>query len=295
MEPPPSTRQGAERPEVVVEQWATQGMTERVARRLISWPIGLVAGVLVGATALDRWGASPLQALLYGAVSAWLATRAREWLEGRVAAMLSTDAGEAAGGALALALDVAIGAGAGMLGAALGSAPTVEGIGTGAALAGLWSFVLGRWLCGPAADRVVDFLLTGNQSSGFALEPILADAEALEAQGRPDAAVAKYREVLQRRPTEPEAYIRAARLLRQQGRSVEAAGLLRQARARAKLTGGQQVLVGRELADLAAGPLGDPALAAAELAILAERFRGSPPGDAAERDLQQLRRKAPQN
>ena len=275
--------------EVVVGQRATETRSQAECRRLVTLPLGLAAGALAAGAALARWNASPLQALACGLVTLFLATRARAWLEARTTGLFSDDAGVSGGAAVALAIDLAVGAAAGVLAAPLLDAGILPGLGAGAMLAGLWSFVVDRLFCGDTVDRAVDFLLSGSQSSAFALEPILADGEALEREGRADAAIQKYRELVQHRPGEAEAYLRAARLLSAQGRAGEAAGLLRQARRQARLSDGHELLIGRQLAELALGPLADPTQAAGELALLASRFRGTAAGDAAERDLQQLR------
>jgi hypothetical protein len=275
--------------EVVVEQRATEARSQAACRRLVTLPLGLAAGALAAGAALARWNASPLQALACGLVTLFLATRARDWIEARTVALFSDDAGVSGGAAVALAIDLAVGAAAGIMAAPLLDAGILPGLGAGAMLAGLWSFVVDRLFCGDTVDRAVDFLLSGSQSSDFAQEPILADGEALEREGRADAAILKYREVVQHRPGEPEAYLRAARLLSAQGRAGEAAGLLRQARRQARLSEGHELIIGRQLAELALGPLADPTQAAGELALLATRFRGTAAGDAAERDLQQLR------
>ncbi len=277
-------------------QHATDTLLERdpdLWRRLVTWPLGLVAGAFVAGVALTRWQTTPLVALGCGLLTAWLATRARAWLELRVQALLEPESASAA--LLALAVDVALGAAVGLAASSLFGASAPEAIGSGAGLAGLWSWIVGRVFAGRGVDRAVDFLLGGAQHTDYALEPILADGEALEREGQPDAAIRKYRQVAQRTPADPEPYLRAARLLRQEGRAGEAAGLLREARRHAHINSGQELLISRELATLAAGPLGDPAAAAAELALLAARFRGTPAGKAASAELTAMRGTAAQS
>ncbi len=266
---------------------AEESASEAGYRRLAAWPPGIVAGVLVGAVAATRWHARPLAAVVAGLLAAFLATRVRDGLEARARAALADDPRDAL---LILGFDLALGAVAGLVAAPLLDASVLSAIGSGAALAGLWSFVIGGVLRGSSfVDRAVDFLLAGNQSEEFAREPIVADAEALERAGHVEGALRKYHEVIERRPREPEAYLRAAALLRRENRPAEAADLLRAARRRARLASGHQVIIGRELADLAAGPLADPTAAAAELALLAAGYRGTPAGDAAALDADALR------
>ncbi len=260
--------------------------SEAVYRRLATWPPGIVAGVAVGAVAATRWQAGPLAAVVYGLLAAFLATRVRDWLEARARAALADDPRDAL---LTLGFDLALGAAAGLVAAPLLGASTLPAVSSGAALAGLWSFVVGGVLRGSLVDRAVDFLLAGDQSADFAQEPIVADAMALERAGQVEGALRKYHEVIARRPREPEAYLHAAALLRREHRPAEAAELLRDARRRARLTSGHQLIIGRELADLAAGPLADPAAAAAELTLLAAGLRGTPAGEAAARDADALR------
>ena len=142
-------------------------------------------------------------------------------------------------------------------------------------------------------DRAVDYLLAGDQSADFARAPILADAAPLERAGQVDAALRKYHEIIAQRPREPDAYLRAAALLHGAGRPAEAAELLRQARRRARLTDTHELAIGRQLADLTAGPLADPTAALAELTLLAEHFRGTPEGESAARQAEALRASGP--
>ncbi len=259
-------------------------LSEQAQRRLATWPPGIVAGVLVGATALGHWGAGPLAAVLYGLVAAFLATRVRGWLEARARAALGGDPSAAL---LALTLDLAVGAGAGLVAAPLLGASVLPAVGSGAALAGVWTFLVAH--AGGVVDRGVDYLLAGDQSADFAHEPIMADAAGLERAGQVEGAIRKYREIIEARPREPDAYLAAAVLLQRAGRAAEAAELLREARRRARITSGHQLLIGRQLAELAVGPLADPTTAAAELVLLAHRFRGTPAGDAAAADAEALR------
>ena len=259
-------------------------------RRLIAWPLALAAGGLTALFVLQRWPGSVLLALACGIVVVWLATRVRDSLEARLAAAFT---GDPASVLLSLALDIAIGAAIGEFAGQLLDTSLLGTVGAAAGLAGLWSFLVGQVFGGAGLGRALDFLLEGSQSADYAREPILADGEALEREGHVESAIRKYREVAERRPREAEAYLRAARLLAGEGRAREATDLLRLARRRARLTSGADVLIGRQLADLAAGPLGDPAAALAELTLLANRYRRSAAGQEAARAAAQLRATLP--
>lgn len=289
---PPSRRSV---PEVVVEQRATNAPQQRgrAARRLVTLPLGLVAGCIVGTLAFSRWGAPPLLTLVYGVVTALLVARGREQIGERVAVLAEARPESVVVALLPVVLDMLIGAAIGLAAAPLLDASTASAMGTGGALAGVWSFTVGRLLFGDSVDRAVDFMLAGSQGADFSREPILAEGEALERAGRIEAAIARYREVAERRPLEPEAYLRAARLLRQEGRALEAAQTLHLARQRAHLTSGHELLIGQTLAELAAGPLGDPVTAAEELALLVARFAGAPQAEAARRRLAELQAPPP--
>ena len=278
-----------------MEQRATDAPRPRdqAARRLVTLPLGLISGGIVGTLAFGHWGASPFLALVYGVVSALLVARGREWVQARAADLAEARPDSVVLALLPLTIDVLIGAGIGLAAAALLEANTASAIGSGAALAGVWSFAVGRLLYGDGVDRAVDFVLAGSQDTDFAREPILADGEALERTGHVDAAIAKYMEVTERTPHEPEPYLCAVRLLRQQGRAQEAARILHLVRRRAQLTAGYELIVGQALAELAAGPLGDPVSAAKELALLIARFPGTPQAETARRQLAELQATPP--
>ncbi|MBW3535926.1 MAG: hypothetical protein KY453_12050 [Gemmatimonadetes bacterium] len=116
-------------------------------------------------------------------------------------------------------------------------------------------------------------------------------AEAVVMQGHPEQGAALYQVLVEEHPTEPEPYLRLARLHRDHlAGPEEAARWLRLARERCDLAAGQERLVARELVELYRDRLHDPARAAPELARLAERFGGTPEGAWAREELAEVKR-----
>lgn len=116
-------------------------------------------------------------------------------------------------------------------------------------------------------------------------------AEGLAARGQYDAALEAYTRGAEEEPADPTPLIRGARLLRDElGRPREAIDWLKRARAVGRLGESEEITITLELADLYEEALDDPAQAMPELAMLAERFSGTRPGEMAARRLRELRR-----
>ncbi|MEE8061667.1 MAG: hypothetical protein V3T16_07540 [Gemmatimonadales bacterium] len=116
-------------------------------------------------------------------------------------------------------------------------------------------------------------------------------AASLAIRGDYEEAVVAYRDHITERPDDLEPYLRLARLLRDQlGRYQDAADWFKAGRSAARITSRQEVLITRELIELATDKLRDPVQAAPELARLIQRFPGSPEAKWARTELHEVRR-----
>jgi tetratricopeptide (TPR) repeat protein len=114
-------------------------------------------------------------------------------------------------------------------------------------------------------------------------------AEALAAQGEFEEAVSVYELALLEDPTEPEPYLRIARLQRDELKDLEEAiRWFRRAREEADLPPGQDALVLREIAEIVLYGLDDPRRAVPELTVLAEAYLETPGGEWAARELREI-------
>ena len=116
-------------------------------------------------------------------------------------------------------------------------------------------------------------------------------AEALAARGHYDDAVALYQEAIDEIPSDPEPYLRIARLLRDKVNDPEQAAVwLQRALQEAELRGSWEIALVRELAELYRHRIGAPARAAPLLAKFAERYEGSTDGEWAREELADVKR-----
>jgi len=115
-------------------------------------------------------------------------------------------------------------------------------------------------------------------------------AQSLEVRERFGDAVAAYREHIEERPTDPEPYVRIARIYRDRlGESQEAIRWFKDARAAPETKPSLDALITREIVDLYATRLGEPARAAPELARMAERHEGTPAAAWATEELRRIK------
>ena len=115
-------------------------------------------------------------------------------------------------------------------------------------------------------------------------------AEALVAKGAAREALTAYEVALVEDPSEPEPYLRIARLLRDELQDPEeAVRWFRRARAEATLSSGQDIRALREIAEVFLHHLPDPRRAAPELARLAEEYPETPDGQWATRELTDIK------
>lgn len=114
--------------------------------------------------------------------------------------------------------------------------------------------------------------------------------QALVMQGKYREAAEAFEAACREFADDPTPYLHLARLLRDHLNEYEtAARWLREARKHATLTSGQELLIVQELAALYVMKLDAPRRAIPELALLKQRFPGTAVGDAAARELEELR------
>ncbi len=112
------------------------------------------------------------------------------------------------------------------------------------------------------------------------------------AQGDYRNAATLYRDYIKANPTDGEACLRLARLLRDHlGRYDEAAHWFRAARQSGKQSSRGELLITRELIEMALAQQRDPPRAAPELARLVERFPGTPEARWAREELAEIRKR----
>ncbi len=247
---------------------------DRRCRRAFTYPIALFAGVLYGAAGAGAWDVPGALAAVLGGGAFLLVLHSAERLEPLVRGLLS--GGAQAGSTLTLLVrDTAVGAAFGALTAAAAHTQAWSSMAAGAAGWAAYSFLLGEIFCGGAIDAAVGFLLSGG--AGRARSDYSA-ADALAGRGQTEAALVAYAAAAERRPAEPEPYLRAAMLLRRRGNFGEAVGWYRRALRRAHLGPGTEAMVLRSIAELCIERLHEPAAARPELDRLAERFGGTAEG-----------------
>jgi hypothetical protein len=114
--------------------------------------------------------------------------------------------------------------------------------------------------------------------------------QSLVMQGRVDEALASFEAIIAARPSAIDARLRAAELYdREQKNPVRAAALFREVQRMESASAGQFIFVTNRLADLYAGPLGEPGRALVELRRLIERHPTSPAADHARAALARLK------
>ena len=119
-----------------------------------------------------------------------------------------------------------------------------------------------------------------------------SQAEAMVAQGDYRNAATLYRGYIDADPTDAEACLRLARLLRDHLRQYDdAARWFRAARQRGEPSTRQELVITRELIELALDQQHDPPRAAPELARLAARFPGTPEARWARDELAEIRKR----
>jgi hypothetical protein len=117
-----------------------------------------------------------------------------------------------------------------------------------------------------------------------------SQAEALTARGEYDRAVALLETSVADYPSDPEPYLKLARLHRDQlGDYEQAVQWFRRARAEADIGSRRELLATQEIIEVYTHKLREPRRALPELARLADRFPDSPAAAAARRELHVLR------
>ncbi len=116
-------------------------------------------------------------------------------------------------------------------------------------------------------------------------------AEALAVRGHFDDAIAVYQEAIYETPSDPDPYLRIARMLADKASDPEKAAVwLQRALQETELQGRWEMVLVRELAELYRLRIGEPARAAPMLARIAERHEGSPDGEWAREELAKVKR-----
>ena len=116
-------------------------------------------------------------------------------------------------------------------------------------------------------------------------------AEALAVRGHYDDAIAVYQEAIDEIPSDPEPYLRIARLLTDKMNDPENAAVwLERALEETELRDRWEMVLVRELTELYRHRVGTPARAAPLLARIAERYEGSPDGEWAREELADVKR-----
>ena len=117
-------------------------------------------------------------------------------------------------------------------------------------------------------------------------------AQALDVRELFGDAVTAYREHIEERPTDPEPYVRIARICRDRlNEPQEAIRWFKDARAAGEVKPALDALITREIVDLYTVHLGEPARAAPELARMAERHAGTPDAEWAEDELKRTKQR----
>jgi tetratricopeptide (TPR) repeat protein len=115
-------------------------------------------------------------------------------------------------------------------------------------------------------------------------------AEALLVRGEYEGAIIAFETAILEDPTDPEPYLRIARLYRDRLEAPEEAlQWFRRGLEEAEVSDGQEVLVRREMAELMINRLGEPRRAAPELARLAETFPDTGAGRWAREELAKIK------
>lgn len=161
-------------------------------------------------------------------------------------------------------------------------------VGLAAALGALYAVGLAYALCGGAAADAVGFL-SGAGARGSPRKPDYSYPAALAARGRTAEALDEYRGLVEADPSEPEPYLLAARLLREEKSFQEEVRWLERARDRADLSVRQRIRVARRIIDIWRAEMDRPRKAAPELARLAERFPDTEAGSWARTELAELK------
>jgi tetratricopeptide (TPR) repeat protein len=158
------------------------------------------------------------------------------------------------------------------------------GILLGAAFLATVATVIPILLAGSAGRAVL--LALGSSGHASPRRKEYSFAQSLVARGLFEKAIAAYEEEVARDPRDPEAYLRIARILKDDlGRLEEAAAWFRRARRDADMAPGQDLRLSRELVGLYRDRMGRPEKALPELARMADRFGSTPDGEWAVREL----------
>jgi tetratricopeptide (TPR) repeat protein len=166
-------------------------------------------------------------------------------------------------------------------------APLVPGVGAALAVGAFYAVVMEYVICGSAASDVAAALHGRTSATPFPEQ--FSEAEALVGRGRYEEAAGLYRRALEASPRDGVPYTRLARVRLRQGRHQEAIDALRTAQRKADLTLEQDVFFTRQIHEIAATKLSDPAQAVDDIHSLIERCPEGPHLNWAHRTLAEIR------
>lgn len=279
--------------EVLLRQLWIEDPTEARARRcrlLLGYPVAVLVGGFYGYIASVRLGEPLLPAMATGAAVVLMILYLAGHLETLTRAVAGPERDERLGPFIEYAWDIAAGGVIGQLGVLVVGGEALVGLGLGAALGGAYSFLAGQVLCGGLAETLIG-LIFGVKYGGRRTLTDHSYAASLAARGDYEAAIDVYEQYCSDHPDDPEPYLSITRILRDDLHRHDAAlACLRRALATARLDEKAQVALTRQIVELCTTKLGNPLLAASDLARLAARRRGTPAGEWARSELAEIKR-----
>lgn len=253
-------------------------------RLLIAMPFAALLGVGLGLAMANHHGGSfPAHASLITAIGLGLV-----WVGGvleHLALALLARAHEAAKLIAPPVVDAVLGGAVGAWLAASLDASMLESVTAGSGFFALYTAIVRKVVLGEGIDAVIEwFGVRGRRPP-----PQYSLADALAAQGLIDAALAELERGAAEEDDDPEPLVRGAHILRDAGRYADAVTWLRRALDRVPAGGPRDAMITREMVEVIRYHTGQPAAAAPELARMADRHRGTPHGEWAQRELGEVR------
>lgn len=253
-------------------------------RLLIAMPFATLLGVGFGLAMASHLGGSfPAYASVITAVGLALV-----WVGGvleHLALALLDRAHEAVKLIAPPVVDAVLGGVVGAWLAASLDANVLESVTVGSGFFALYTAIVRKVVLGEAIDEVFEwFGVRGRRAP-----PQYSLADALAVRGLTDAALAELESAAEEASHDPEPLLRGAQLLRDAGRYDDAVAWLRRARARVPAGGPRDAMITRQVVEVIRQHTDRPAAAAPELARMADRYRGTPDGDWAQRELREVK------
>lgn len=259
----------------------------RRCRTILATPFAALAGLAWGVLSAADIGVG--SQFMWGSLGAF-SFAFLMYLEQRLVpamAALGTRIREGAGGLAAMLWEGVVVGGITFFLTRVFEAPLVPGVGTALAVGAFYAVVMEYVICGSAASNVAAALRGRTSATPFPRQ--YSGAEALVGRGRYEEAAALYQRAIEERPRDGVPYARLARVRLRQGRHEEAIEALRRAQRKADLTVEQDVFLTRQIHEIAATKLSDPAQAVDDIHLLIERCPEGPHLDWAHRTLAEIR------